>query len=92
MTLIDIAIYADKNVMEKEKEKITKYQDLRMELQRLWRMKVRVVPIVIGALGSIPKDLKKWLKELDLEDADCSALQRAALLGTARLLRRTLVL
>jgi len=92
VTLIDIAIPADKNVIEKEKEKITKYQDLRIELQRLWGMKVRVVPIVIGALGSIPKDLKKWLKDLDLEDADCSALQRAALLGTARLLRRTLVL
>lgn len=92
VTLIDIAVPADKNVVEKEKEKITKYQDLKMELQRLWQMKVRVVPVVVGALGGVPKDLKKWLKELDLEDADCSALQKAALLGTAKILRRTLVL
>jgi hypothetical protein len=92
VTIIDFAVPADKNICDKEKEKIEKYQDLKMELKRLWKMKVKVVPVVVGALGSIPKDLIHWLTELDLKDVDCGALQKAALLGTARLLRRTLVL
>ena len=93
VSIIDIAVPADKNVAEKEKEKITKYQDLKMEVKRLWRQKrVRVIPVVVGALGSIPKGLQHWLTELGLEDADCGLLQKCALFGTARILRRTLVL
>ena len=92
ITIIDFAVPADKNVCDKEKEKIDKYQDLKIELKRLWKMKARVVPVVVGALGSIPKDLRYWLNEIGLEDVDCGALQKAALLGTTRLLRRTLVL
>lgn len=92
VTLIDMAIPADKNVLKKEKEKVTKYQDLKTELQRIWKMKVKVVPVVIGALGSVPKDQRQWLKELDLEEADLVAMQKAALLGTAKILRKTLVL
>ena len=91
ITIIDFAVPADKNVCDKE-EKIDKYQDLKIELKRLWKMKARVVPVVVGALGSIPKDLRHWLNEIGLEDVDCGALQKAALLGTTRLLRRTLVL
>ena len=41
----------------KEKEKIDKYRDLARELRKLWKVKTRVVPIVIGALGTIPKGL-----------------------------------
>ena len=91
--IIDIAIPADKKVNFKQEEKITKYQDLKMEVKRLWKMKrVKVVPVVVGALGSIPKDLQHWISVLNLEEVDCGALQKAALLGTARILRRTLVL
>ena len=39
VTLIDMTIPADKNILEKEKEKVVKYQDLRIELQRIWKMK-----------------------------------------------------
>ena len=34
------------------------------ELKKLWNMNVRVIPIVIGALGTTPKDLHKRLKEI----------------------------
>ena len=49
--IIDIAVPADASVMGKEKEKVEKYQDLRKEIARLWKLKrVEVVPVVIGAL------------------------------------------
>jgi hypothetical protein len=90
--IIDIAVPADRNVKAKEDEKVMKYQDLRIEIARLWKKKVTVVPVVVGALGGIPKGLQKSLRDLEVEDVECGTLQRAALLGTARILRRALAL
>jgi hypothetical protein len=92
VTIIDIAVPNDTNINDKEEEKIMKYQDLRIEVRRLWKMKVKVVPIVIGALGSVPRGLKKNLLELDLKGCESRMLQKAALLGTARILRRVMSL
>ena len=49
--IIDITIPDDVTVEEKEKEKVEKYQDLRKEIRRLWRLRnVEMVPVVIGTL------------------------------------------
>ena len=62
--IIDIAVPADASAMEKEKEKVEKYQDLRREIARLWKLKrVEVVPVVTGALGSVTKEFNKWLEK-----------------------------
>ena len=42
-------------------EKIEKYQDLARELRILWNMKVKVIPIIIGTLGTTPRQVKKRL-------------------------------
>ena len=52
--IIDVAVPGDARVKLKEKEKIDKYPDLAKELRKLWKVKTRVVPIVIGALRTIP--------------------------------------
>ena len=57
--IIDIAVPNDSGIFEKEKEKIEKYQDLRRELAKLWSIKTSVVPIVVGALGTVTKNLGK---------------------------------
>ena len=52
--IIDRAITGDKGVKDKEIEKLKKYQMLKEEVRRLWKMKtVTVLPIVIGALGAV---------------------------------------
>ncbi len=49
VSLIDISIPADRNILTKQDEKIHKYQDLKMEVKRLWKLKrVRVVPVVLS--------------------------------------------
>jgi hypothetical protein len=88
--LIDVAIPGDSRIQQKEVEKITKYQDLKIEVERLWQKKAAVVPVVIGALGAIPRDLEKHLKTLGLDRISPSQLQKAALLGTAHILRKYL--
>jgi len=36
--LIDVAISGDRNVIKKEAEKILKYKDLAIEIQRMWNL------------------------------------------------------
>ena len=55
--IIDVAVPGDARVELKEKEKIDKYQDLAKEWRKLWKVKTRVVPLVVGALTTIPKGL-----------------------------------
>jgi hypothetical protein len=43
--LIDVAISGDRNVIKKEAEKILKYKDLTIEIQRMWNVKARVIPV-----------------------------------------------
>jgi hypothetical protein len=45
--LIDVAISGDRNVIKKEAEKILKYKDLTIEIQRMWNVKARVIPVGI---------------------------------------------
>jgi len=37
--LIDVAIAGDRNVIKKEAEKILKYKDLTIQIQRMWNVK-----------------------------------------------------
>ena len=52
-------------------------------------MKVTIVPIVIGAFGTITKGLSKCLEDLEV-GGWVETIQMTALLGTARILRRVL--
>jgi hypothetical protein len=88
--IIDVAIPVDHNIRKKTKEKVEKYQELRWEVKKLWEMnKVEVVPIIIGALGALPKDLEKWLRRCKMKTKP-GQLQKTVLIETAHILRKTL--
>ena len=89
--LIDFAIPSDKNVNVKEFEKKYKYKDLEIEIQRMWKMKTKVTPVVIGALGIISKDFENYIKDIP-GAIDGREAQKIALLGTAHILRKVLML
>ena len=58
-----------------------------MKLQKIWKMrKVEVIPVVIGALGTVTKYFEKWIEKLDL-DLTIEALQKPCILGMARIIR-----
>ena len=59
--IIDFAIPGDSRI-EEEKEYIEKYQDLRRKLQKIWNVKVKIIPLVVGSLGAKPKQVGNRLK------------------------------
>ena len=83
----DVAIPGDGRIEEKELEKISKYQDLKIEIERLWEKQATVVPVGIGSLSAIPRDLRKLLRTIGISP---SQLQKTVLLGTAHIPRKYL--
>ena len=80
---------ADHKINLKECEKKDKYLDLARELKKLWNMNAKIVPIVIGAFGTMTKELLKGLEDLEV-GGRVETIQMTALLRTARILRRVL--
>ena len=80
---------ADHRIKLKECKKKDKYLDFAREMKKLWNMKVTIVSIVIGALGTITKRLLKGLEDLEVGGRG-ETIQTNALLRTARILRRVL--
>ena len=86
--IIDFAVPGDR-IEEKEKDKIEKYQDLGRELQKIWNVKVKIIPLVAGSVGAIHKQFGKILKQVGIT-AGRGQVQKTVLLGTARILRKVL--
>ena len=50
---------------------------------------VKIIPIIIGALGTVNARLGEWLKSIDI-NCNIGQIQQASLLGTGRILRKVL--
>ena len=85
---MDIASPWDHRVYEKEGEKIEKYEYLKREIGKQWGTRQQeVVPVVVCALGAVSERLDTWLDKLGIT-IRTGLLQKTALLGTARILRK----
>ena len=73
----------------RRRRKIEKYQDLGRELQKVWSIKVKIIPLVVGCLGAIPKQFGNRLKQIGVT-AGTAQVQKTFLLGTARILKKVL--
>jgi hypothetical protein len=80
----------DRNVVQKEAEKILKYKDLTMELQRMWTVKIRVIPVTTEVTGTISKSFRKYVGTIP-GNHEVRELQQTAILGTAHILRKVLM-
>jgi len=88
--LIEVAISGDRNVIKKEAEMILKYKDLTIEIQRMWNVKTKVIPVIIGATGTISKSFRKCVSKIPGKH-EVKELQKTAILGTAHILRKVLM-
>ena len=87
--IIYFVVPRDSRIEEREKDKIKKYQDLGRELRKIWNVKVKIIPLVVGCLGAIPKQFGNRLKHIGIT-AGTAQVQKTVLLGMARILRKAL--
>ena len=90
--LIDVANSGDRNVIKKEVEKILKYEykDLTIEIQRMWNVKTKVIPVIIRETGTISESFRKYMSIIP-GNHEVKELQKTAILGTAHILRKVLM-
>jgi len=88
-TLIDVAIPADRNDVQKETEKKLKYKSLYIEIQRMWNLKRMILPVIIGATGIVTRNLRKNLESIPGKHS-IDSLQKTAILGTSHIIRKVL--
>ena len=88
--LIDVAIPGDRNVIKKEAEKILKYENLITEIQRMWNVKAKVIPVITGSTGTFSKSPRQYLNTVPGKH-EIKELQKTAILVTAYMLRKVLM-
>ena len=79
----------DRRVKIKENEKRNKYSHIVREQKKLWNMKLTVIPVVIGALGTIPKGLIRDLEASEIGER-AETIQTEELLRSDRILKRVM--
>ena len=87
--LTDVAVPADRNVVQKEGEKKLQYKSLCIEIQQTWNLKCKIIPVIIGATGIVTKGLRKNLEVIPGKHS-VDSLQKTAILGTSHIIRKVL--
>ena len=65
-------------------------EDLTIEIRRMWNVKTKVIPVIIGATGTISKLFRKYVSSIP-GNHEVKELQKTAILGTAHILRKVLM-
>ena len=55
----------------------------------MWKVKTRVIPVIIGVTGSISKSFRKYISNIP-GNHELKEIQKTAILGTAHILRKVL--
>ena len=84
--IIDFAVPGDSTIEEKEKDKI---EDLGRELQKIWNVKVKIIPLAVGSLGAIPKQFGNRLKQIGIT-VGTAQVQKTVAFALTRILRKVL--
>ena len=88
--LIDDSILGDRNVIKKEAKKNLIYKDLTIEIQHMWNVKAKVIPVTIGATKTTSKSFRKHLRNI-WRKHKMKKPQKTAILDTAHILWKVLM-
>ena len=84
-----MSVPSDSNISAKEFEKRSKYKDHEIEIAKMFNMKTKTIPVIVGALGIIKKGTQKFVNEIP-GNLFLDEIQKIMLNSTAHILRRTI--
>ena len=88
--IVDFDALVDPTVkILKKSDQRDNYLDLARELRKLWNMRMMVIPVMIGALGTVFKCSERGLEVLEI-GRQIETILTTALLRLCRILRRVL--
>ena len=79
----------DINIFAKETEKLLKYKDFQIEVDRMWQLKTLIIPIVADISGLVKKGTAKHLEKI-LDKQYLAKVQKRVLTSPAHILRKAL--
>jgi hypothetical protein len=88
--LTNVALSEDRNVIKKRAEKILKYEDITIGIQRMWNVKAQVIPVITGPTGTILISFRYYLSNITGEH-EIKELQKTTILCTAHILSEVLM-
>jgi len=65
-------------------------KDFTVEIQPMWNVKTKVIPVIIGAIGTISKSFRKYVSNIPGKH-EVKELQKTAILYTAHILRKLIM-
>ena len=87
--MIDATVPADKNISLEEFQKLSKYKDLEIEVIKMWKLKIKTIPVVIGTLGMTKKGTQNFINQIPGKPS-LQEMQKIVLTSTAHVLRKVL--
>ena len=84
-----MAVPADRNVVQNEAEKKLKYKSLCIEIKRICNLKCVIIPVIIGATGTVTRSVRRNLEAVPGKHS-IDSLQKTAVLGTSHMIRKVL--
>ena len=58
-----MSVPSNSNISAKEFKKLSKYKDLEIKIAKMWKIKTKSIPVVVGELGMIKRERKKYVNE-----------------------------
>ena len=80
---------SDGNISAKEFQKLSRYKDLEIEIAKMWKMKTKTIPVIVGAIHMIKKGTQKYVNEIP-GNLSLSGIQKIVLNSSSHISRRTL--
>ena len=87
--MLDVSVPADKNISLEEFQKLSKYKNLESEVTKMWKLKTKTIPVVIGALGMIKKGTQNFIDQIPGKPS-LQEMQKIVLTSIAHILRKVL--
>ena len=82
-----MGVPSDSNISSEEFGILSKYKDLEIEIAKMWKIKTKTIPVIVGALGTIKKRIQKYVIEIP-RNLSLAEIQNIVLYSNTNILQK----